>query len=356
MSVAGRIQNDAVIFVTPFDFALDKLGGIFDEPTYRSISQIRVLRISTSPTHDALRGVDVLLVVEQASYRNAVAIARADVAQRRVDVALAEQEQVIAREEYRLLQAREGIRPKPDTSLAARLALREPQAEAARASLARAEAQLADAELALSRTVLRAPFNGRVRTESVDVGQNVSAGQAVAELYDVDEAEMVVSLSTTEAALIDRLWEKRAGVDDWVIPARVRSEFGGVWYEWEGYVDRAQGALDPTTRTVDLVVRVPRPFAGETGPPLLMGSYARVVAARNLDAYFALPRRALREGSTVWLVSEDATVTSVPVQIIQEVEDTVFVSGDLADGAQLVTSDLSVMTEGMRVAVRGNGS
>ena len=116
----------------------------------------RVVQVSPSlASGGEFRRGDVLMVVEQDSYRNAVDIARADVAQRRVDIALAQQEQVVAQEEYRLLRDRQGRAIQSDTSLAARLALREPQVAAARAALARAEAQPADAELNLERTVVR---------------------------------------------------------------------------------------------------------------------------------------------------------------------------------------------------------
>jgi RND family efflux transporter MFP subunit len=314
----------------------------------------RIVEISPSLTNGgSFRAGDRLLVIEQASYENAVAIAQAEVAQRRVDIALAAQEQVVATEEYRLLQARQGsdFRATSDTALATRLALREPQVEAARASLARAEAQLADAQLNLDRTVVRAPFNGRVRSEAVDVGQNVTPGQSIAQLFETDEVEMVVSLSASEASLVEGLWQKQAGNDAVRIPARVLTDFAGDRYEWDGYVDRVEGALDPSTRTINVVVRVPAPFAAEGRPPLLIGSYARaLIDARNVDRYFALPRPALRSGDTIWLVDEDATLTSVPVEPIQEIGDTVFMLADIAAGARVVISDLTIMTEGMGVS------
>ena len=294
---------------------------------------------------------DVLMVIEPDSYENAVAIAQADVAQRRVDIALAEQEQIVAREEFRMLRTRQGRTEAADTSRSTSLALREPQVEAARAALARAEAQLADAQLNLDRTVIRAPFNGRVRSEAVDVGQNVSPGQSIAQLFETDEVEMVVSLSAAEATLVEDLWNKRAGNDDIRIPARVRSDFGGQRHEWTGYVDRVEGVLDPSTRTINAVVRVPEPFAADGRPPLLIGSYARaLIDARQVEGYFGMPRPALREGETVWVVGEDATLTTLPIRIIQEIGDSVFFAADVPEGARVVTSDLAIMTEGMAVS------
>lgn len=295
---------------------------------------------------------DVLMQLDDQSYRNAVAIARAEVEQRRVDLALAGQNQAIAQREYELLRQRLGTDAPSDTSLAARLARQQPQYEAAEASLLRAEAQLADAELSLERTVVVAPFAGRVRSETVDVGQFISPGQAVADIYGTDAVEVDISLSTRQASLIDNLWDK-TGTSR--IPAEVRAEFGGIWHTWNGFVEHASGALDETTRTVEIVIRVPAPFdTSDERPPLLIGSYVRAdIVGRATEAHYAVPRAALRDGPAVWAVTDQGTLVTRPVHVIQEVQDTVFVRADMASAPEIVVSDLSVMTEGMEIRIDG---
>jgi len=294
---------------------------------------------------------DTLFKLDDQSYRNAVSVAQAEVEQRRVDVAIAAQNQLIAQREYELLRQRLGSDAPPDTtSLAAQLARQQPQYEAAEASLYRAEAQLADAELNLERTAVLAPFSGRVRSESVDIGQFISPGQAIADIYGTEAVEVDISLSTRQAALIDGLWaEDGAGR----IPAVVRSEFGGSWHEWNGFVERASGALDEATRTVQIVIRVPDPFAASAiRPPLLVGSYARSrIAGRAVEAYYAIPRTALRDGPSVWTATTQGTLVSLPVEVIQEIQDTVFLIADMGDTTKVIVSDLAVMTEGMRIRI-----
>ncbi len=293
---------------------------------------------------------DTLFKLDDQSYRNAVSVAQAEVEQRKVDVALAAQNQLIAQREYELLKQRLGSDAPPDTSLAAQLARQQPQYEAAEASLYRAEAQLADAELNLERTAVLAPFSGRVRSEAVDIGQFISPGQAVADIYGTEAVEVDVSLSTRQAALIDGLW-----TDDGAgrTPAVVRSEFGGSWHEWNGFVDRASGALDEATRTVQIVIRVPDPFdASAIRPPLLIGSYTRSrIAGRAVGAHYAIPRTALRDGPSVWTATTQGTLVSLPVEVIQEIQDTVFILADIGDTTRVIVSDLAVMTEGMKIRV-----
>ena len=293
---------------------------------------------------------DTLFKLDDQSYRNAVSVAQAEVEQRKVDVALAAQNQLIAQREYELLKQRLGSDAPPDTSLAAQLARQQPQYEAAEASLYRAEAQLADAELNLERTAVLAPFSGRVRSEAVDIGQFISPGQAVADIYGTEAVEVDISLSTRQAALIDGLW-----TDDGAgrTPAVVRSEFGGSWHEWNGFVDRASGALDEATRTVQIVIRVPDPFdASAIRPPLLVGSYVRSrIAGRAVGAHYAIPRTALRDGPSVWTATTQGTLVSLPVEVIQEIQDTVFILADIGDTTRVIISDLAVMTEGMKIRV-----
>ena len=297
----------------------------------------------------------VLLRVEPADYDNAVEIASAEVAQRRVEVLQAEEEVTLAREEYQRLREREGIELTIDSTELGSLIFREPQLEAARASLRRAMAWLEDAELSLRRTRLRAPFDGVVRAENVDIGQYVGPGQGIATIYTTDEVEIVVPLTDEEAALVDGLWDARAGEAATGIPATVGLTFGGRAYRWVGYVDRAEGALNAETRTVDVVVRVPDPFVTDstgTRPPLLLGTYVDVgIQGVALDHYIVLPQATFRDGDVVWTIESDSLLRIVPAEFIQEVDGQVYLVADLADGALVVISPLAVVTDSMTIRV-----
>lgn len=293
---------------------------------------------------------DALFRIEPADYENAVEAAEADVAQRQVAVLEAEEEAQIARDEYARLARREGL----DPAQASALVLREPQLRAARAALRSAAAGLEDERLALDRTTIRAPFDGIVRDETVDVGQFVTTGQAVGRLYATDAIEMVVPLSDDEAARIAGLWAARAGDARTRIPARIEAEFGGRTFWWDAFVDRAEGALDERTRTVAVVLRVPDPFEPVEDqpdrPPLLIGTYAVVdIEGTRYDRYVIVPSSALRDGDVVWVLESDTLLVMTPIELIQEVEDRAYVLGDLEDGSPVVVSGLPFVTDRMTV-------
>ena len=288
--------------------------------------------------------------IDTADYRNRVRQARANVAAGEVALLQAEEDARIAREEYELFRKRQ-----PDAASATPLTLRQPQLAAARAALERDKAALADAELALSRTEVTAPFTGIVRSEVVDLGQFVAAGQGVGRFYASDAVEVVVPLSDSDAALIPDLWRLRAGDGNRGVRAVVSAEYGDRMHDREGYVDRAEAALDEQTRTIDVVVRVPRPFSGD-GPPLLVGQFVEVeIEGVAPERYFTVPRAALRTGNEVWALRPGNLVTIVPVQVLQRSDEVVYVTGSLEPGQPVVVSGLQIATEGMEVRTGTEG-
>lgn len=300
-----------------------------------------------------------VLRVDDAQYRNSVREAEADLEVGEAAVVQLREEVSFARrefEEFSRLQREAGS----DPGQLGPLALREPQIEAAEAVVKRAAVRIDAARLALSRTEVLAPFDGHVVAESVDEGQYVAAGQTVGRLVAADAVEVVLPLSDAYAALIPDLWALRAGDSQRRVRSRVLAEYGGARYAWNGYVDRAEAALDSQTRTVDVILRVPDPFtagaAADEGrspggsPPLLVGKFVEVeVAGVAPEGYFRVPRAALQPGSELWVVRADQTVGVVPVRTLHRYDDEAFVTGELEDGGLAITGGIEFVTEGMAV-------
>ena len=317
-----------------------------------------------------VREGQVLFRLEDADYRHRVERARSSVTVQQVELLKVEEEARIARDQYEQFRSRRG--GEAQSTDANPLARWEPQLEAAQAAVARDRALLREAELLLSRTEVRAPFDAVVRSETVGVGQFVTAGVGMGVIYASDAVEIVVPLSDADAALIPGLWDLRAGTADRRVGARVIAGHGNARYAWEGYLDRVEAALDEETRTLDVIVRVPDPFADgspvetpemetpgasegaeaparSSPPPLLVGQFANVeIKGIAPQEYFRIRRLALRPGNEVWAVRDDA-LTIVPVRVLQRFDDTVEVTGGLQAGQEVVVGGIQFATEGMRV-------
>ena len=305
----------------------------------------------------------MILRIDNADYLQRLREAEADLETRRVALYVAREQGAFARtefEEYSRQQLESGSpvgEPGP-------LALREPEIKAAQAALHRAEVEIAGAKLALSRTELRAPFDGYVRDEAVDVGQFVAAGQTVGRLIAAQAVEVAVPLSDANAAMIPGLWKLRAGDAERRVTASVTARFDDDNYTWKGYVDRAEVSIDEQTRTIDAIVRVPNPFSAGVpangsgdAPPLLVGKFVEVeIDGLAPESYFRIPRAALQPGDQVWTVRQDRMVSIVPVRVLQRVNDEAFVIGALEDRQPVITGGLQFVTEGMNVQTGTNPS
>ncbi len=299
-----------------------------------------------------------LFRLDETALLNRVEAERANVVIREVDLVTTEQEADAARAEYERFRSLQTGAASDD---AHPLALWEPQLRAGEAALSQARAALAIAERDVGLATTRAPFDGVVRSESVDVGQYVAPGQAVGRMFATDAVEVVVPLSDADAALLPGLWDLRAGRDDGRITARVEAEYGKGTWSWTGYVDRAEASLDEQTRTIVVIVRVPDPFSAgvPTGgegalesPPLLVGKFVEVeIEGVAPDHYFRLRRAALRPGNEVWAVEggETLTLTIVPVKVLQSIDDQVWVTGALEPGQPVVVNGIEIAVEGMQV-------
>jgi RND family efflux transporter MFP subunit len=131
---------------------------------------------------------DLLATIEDQDYRNALAQARAE---------LANASQVLAQEQAQANQARQEWRDLGSAE-ANSLFLREPQLRTAQARYEAAQAALDQAELNLQRTQIHAPFNGEIETLSAGLGQYVSPGTSLASVRSTDELEVRLSATGTQ--------------------------------------------------------------------------------------------------------------------------------------------------------------
>jgi len=149
------------------------------------------------------------------------------------------------------------------------LALRGPQLEVAQHAVDAASASLKRAQIDLSRTRLKAPFNAMVAAESLELGQVVAPGGAVATLIGTDEFWVTVSIPVDELGAVQLPSEAHAGST-----ALVRQDLGGGRSVVRtGEVRKLMAQLDPQTRTAQLIVSIPDPLVAAEGElPLLPGA------------------------------------------------------------------------------------
>ncbi len=290
---------------------------------------------------------DEILQIDPVDYQLTVTLAEAKVKDAESGLELAEEEANAAKEEWRLLyegDANTNDKPPP-------LVAKEPQLAAAQARLKAEQAELKKAELDLKRTSVRAPFNGIVRTKSVEVGSLVTPQDPLAELVGVDEYWIQVSVPVDYLKWIsvpNRKGKKGSQV-------RVVHQSG---YERTGEVIELLGDLETEGRMARILAAIKDPLglkdSGQTTRPLLIGEYVRVeIEGSPLSQVFRIPRLALRENDTIWVVGDDSTLDIRPVTPIWRDRQTVFLDQGLNPGDRVIVSDLAAPVVGMKIQLEG---
>jgi len=288
---------------------------------------------------------DALVGIEDVDYHFAIARAQSQVMAAK---------QRVAEEEGRALQARREWRDLGNPA-ANTLFLREPQLASAQAALKAAQADLEAAELDLERTLIAAPFNGRISEKFVDLGQYVTPGTRIARVYATDAVEVRLPLTDSQVALLELPLHYR-GENSVELPAvTLRATFGNRDWEWQGRIVRTDASIDESSRVVFAVAEVQEPFARGTGgdrPPLVPGMFvSATVSGRTLEAVASLPRSALRSDTTVMLVDSRQQVVDRAVNVLQSEGGQVWVQG-LQRGDRVIVREPTVTVAGMRVEVK----
>ncbi len=306
-------------------------------------AQVAAVVVSTSPYFEAggffERG-DVLLRLDRREYELKVERAAAQVAQAELRLVQQQAEARVAAAEWSELG--EG-RPDP-------LVLREPQMAEARAMLKAAEAELGMARLALDRTVIRAPFDGRVHSKRVDVGQYLIPGEEVAMIHATDYAEVRLPVPDHQLAYLDLPLTFGNG-NSRGPEALLSAQFAGQRHSWPGTIIRAEGELDRRSRMMHLVVRVEDPYSRyrPDRPPLAVGLFVDAVMSGHTVVGSLLPRAALRGDHQVLVVDDNERLWLRDVDVIRLEHDIAIVGEGLAEGEQVCVSPLEVVVDGMQV-------
>jgi multidrug efflux system membrane fusion protein len=297
---------------------------------------------------------DRLLRIDPRDYESAVKIAEAALVDARTNLELEEAQAAQALADWKRLG-------KDDEANS--LVLRKPQLAKAAAAVESAQARLRNAQRDLERTVVSAPYAGRILTKSVDVGQFVSPGTVLARLYAVDFAEIRLPLSNEQLAhvSIPESYRGEKAPADWVNPpVKLAAEIGGHEYYWEGEIVRAEGAVDTRSRQLFVVAQVVNPYGrrAEGQPPLKVGMFVRAeIRGRRMEDVFVVPRSVLRPGDEVLLVDDDNRLRRRRLEIGWRDELNVVVSGGLEAGALLCFTQLPFAAEGAMVVpdIEGQG-
>jgi len=263
------------------------------------------------------RAGETLFRLDDSDYRANIDRARADLVSRQADLQVEQTEAEIARNEWQLVR--------PNEPIPANVA-REPQLARAEAAVRSAEAALADARLDLSRVTYSLPFDGRILSTTIEVGQNLSAGQSYGRAYDPSSVEISVAVNP---AVLDGL-SPAAGRE-----AMVRTRQTALAQQMTAYaaeVTREDAELDAQTRLARLILEL------KDDVELRPGDFVDVeISGPVVPNAHIFPEGALQENRTVWVVEAGVLAPRTPPLVSAEAGSIVALPFDSADGIVVTT-------------------
>jgi len=291
---------------------------------------------------------DVLLRIDPRNYETQVKRALANVARARTQIATENALAGYAVEDWeRLRELRATTRTASD------LTLRRPQLAQAVAELESSEADLKKAEDDLARATIRAPYAGMVRNKRADVGQFVSLGAPLAEIFAVDYAEVRLPLTQIDLDYIDI---PEPGSESLVSEVTLFATIGQTRQAWSAELVRTEGVFDATTRVLYGVARVEDPYAlnqEQAREPLRIGTFVTAqVTGRDGGLLFVVPRVALSGTDRLWLIDKEDRLQATQVSIVRRLDERLYIDEGLQDGDRICLTPLPSATAGMQVRVR----
>ncbi len=283
----------------------------------------------------------VLLEIDDSDYRLALreaeaAVAAADLA---IEQALADAD--VARKQLR------GVANASD------LSLKKPQITEARA---RREAALASLELArlnLQRTKVRLPFEGRVASTTVHIGEVISDGTSLGEVFSTDRVQVRLPLNNQQLSALG-LPIGFSAPRDTAPSVRFRAEVAGREQNWSGRLLRIDASIDPTTRLIYATAEVEDPYGrgrSTEGMPMAVGLFVEAeIGGREIVGAVQIPSKGLRPGDQLYVVDASGMLDIRTAQIAHSNADYAVISSGLRPGERVVVSALRNPISGMALA------
>ena len=284
-----------------------------------------------------------LAVIEPSDYEADLMQAQASLAQAKAALEEEQAKGEVAKNDWKGYDG--GIPPE--------LGLRLPQLKQEQANVKFQQAALARAERNLERTIIRAPFDGIIKARNVDLGQYVTLGTNLGELYDTRIAEIRLPLSNNDLAYLE-------SVDNPDTEVTLSADLAGKVVTWTGKIIRSEGVIDAENRMVYLVAEVKDPYLRsakvEGQLPLKYGSFVTaIIKGRTVDGIVKLPRHLVRHGK-VTLITDASSVEVREVNIVRTDLENVYIKDSLASGERISMTNLSNPEDGQLVKILGDDS
>ena len=221
---------------------------------------------------------------------------------------------------------------------------RQEEIAAQRTTVQELEASIEDIDVTLSKSVLKAPFNGIVSQRYLDEGTVIQTGEPVIRLVENALPEARIGLPTTMTNNLSIGSSQTVTINS---------------QEFSATVSAILPEVDPETRTQEVVLELDRAAITETSP----GQTVRLIRNQTIDSEgYWVPLSSLTKGVrglwTAFVVVESSEgdgweVQQQAVEILHQDDGRAYVRGTLQVSDRIVASGTHRLVPGQQVSVTG---
>ena len=266
---------------------------------------------------------------------------------------LARAESAFAQEQARAKQALLNWNDAGFTETPSDLVLRKPQLREVKADVASAASNLDRAKRNLSYTKVRAPYNGRVRSRSVGIGQQIGTNTPLGEVFTTDIAIVRLPITPRDLEFYEppnKPSDINNQEENITFSSIVTKQ--GTQKTWQGTILRSEGELDPESRQIFVIARIDDPFALKSNnPPLYFGQPVKAtIPGGKLEDVYTIPRSNLSDIDEIIIV-RDGKIKRVNITKLWSTADDIIFKEDLLPGDLLAITRIPYAPEGSSVEI-----
>ncbi|MDG2472162.1 MAG: efflux RND transporter periplasmic adaptor subunit [Pseudomonadales bacterium] len=288
---------------------------------------------------------EILLKIDDLSYRTAVVRAEAALAQAKTQLAEERGRADVAFRDWSRHQKNNNR-----SEEAKQLALREPQITEAIAILNAAKADLEQANEQLKRTDIIAPYDGLVRSRMVDLGQHVSLGMNLGLYFSTEKAEVRLPIAEHKLALLE-MDRKDHSPSEIILSIDLPQSSP----QWSAKLSRAESVIDERNRMLYLVAEILDPYqlkSSDKKLPLRVGSFVSAkIIGKKIDNVFRVPQAVIQSDDSVWIINDNGQLQRREIKIIMTDSDYAFISKGLSDNDKIASGYIDPSVSGRQVNI-----